>query len=370
MVRSLSFLLAAVMGLVAITGCFMPLFDLETSLAYQTASKMTKIATVGPIGDFSRDRLTVDAEIYYVPSRMSSPDHGLAVILDNFGATYVYLAPDTSEPGNPVRQFREETKLFDGTDATNFKVDVAPIVDTAVTVSDAFFVATDAQEDAEIAIVTYDGVGNVQFTPVSALSILGAPYPSVNAEVLGISLDVDTTAGIADYLVVLRDSVVEPLVLFPDSVNNVAPPAGPLAGLLPAVLPTGFDTVGGSLAYDSADGIYVYSDYQGGGFYDVYRSTVAGEPEVLPVRQRIDAILDTGELYHRGANSDEVYDANGRRKHSIPMGKLHFAYEITIASVPTMFYTLVYFDEVGDRDDDNMYIDIYAIPTADLNKLE
>lgn len=360
-------LLTALLG-----GCFLPIFDLGTSLAYQTASKMTKIGTVGPIEEYSRDRFSAGAEIYYVPSRMLPPNHGLLVVSDTSGIIVSYLAPDPSEPGNPIRRLGDEVKrIFDNGDPSNFKVEVAPIVDTMFTVSDAFFVATDNEEDSEIAIVTYDGAGNVALTPdplVSALGILGPPYPSANARVLGISMDTGSLPGVAEYLIALRDSAVEPLVLFPDSVNNVAPPGGPLAGLLPAQLPAGFDTVGGALAYDSLSNVYVYSDYKGAGFYDVYRSTVTGEPELLPVRQSIDAILATGELYHRGANSDEVYDANGRRKYSIPTGKLHFAYENTDGVEPVMLYTLVYFDQVSR--DSKMYIDIYAIPTANLGDLE
>jgi hypothetical protein len=146
---------------------------------------------------------------------------------------------------------------------------------------------------------------------------------------------------------------------------------GPLAGLPTSAFPDSFVPTGGVAAYDGAANVYIYSNYTAGGFYNVYRWTGGTpDPELLPARQPIDEILSTGELYHRGANSDEVYDSGGREKYSIPTGKLHFAYENTDGVEPFMIYTLIYWDQVEDNDSDNMFIDIYTIPTADLDELE
>jgi hypothetical protein len=376
MVRSLSFLLAAVLVVGLLTGCFMPLFDLETSLAYQTASKMTKIATVGPIGEYSRDRFSSGADYYYVPSRNLPPGYGLFVEADDFGVSISYLAPDPAED-NRIRRVGDNIEwVFDNGDVQNLDFVVLPIATPAPPPEDAFFVAfpqVGDESDARLQTFTFDVAGQNFTTPGTELAstVTTAAFPP--AEALAVGIDIRNTPGAEAITLLLREDSPTGADVYNGAITGS--PSGPVVSSpfgapTTAPLPDSFEPTGGTAAYDSASAVWVYSNYDTAGYYNVYRWDSTLIVEKLPLRQRIDAILATGELYHRGANSDEVYDDNGRRKYSIPTGKLHFAYEITIASVPTMFYTLVYFDEVGDRDDDNMYIDIYAIPTGDLGDLE
>ncbi len=374
MVRSLSLLVAAVLLLGVLTGCFMPLFDLETSLAYQTASKMTKIATVGPIGEFSRDRISPNSEYYYLPSRSAPPDHGLLIVEDDLGISFHYFAPDPSDPELRIKKYVSETRLFDNSDPSTFGYEVGPIDATGALRTDAYFIAT-SLGDGEVQLETWafnsalPAFESEDSDTIATITGITPPFTT-----LAVALDVNSTAGTAPIAILVEDSSPSVIDVYSGNINNAflpgPAPDPPIVNTPTSAFPEGYRGTGGSAAWEADVPVFYYSNYDSGGSFDSFRWDSAAVPERLPSRQTIDAILATGELYHRGANSDEIYDGSGRRKYSIPTGKLHFAYELTIASVPTMFYTLVYFDEVGDNDDDNMYIDIYSIPTEDLEELD
>ena len=371
-VRQRAGALAMLIALIAVAlgGCFLPIFDLETSLAYQTASKMDKVGTIGPLG-ISEDRIAGASEYYYVPSRMLGPFHGLLVVADESGMSFAYLAPDPSN-NNEIREVQNESRFFENGDITRFGYTVAPLFNTAAPPpDDAYFIAFASGDDAEIEVWGFDLAGQ-SFSQADVDTVGGitppATYPP--AVTLAVALDPATPPGNAPLTIFTRDSSPTKVDFYDGIVTDVTLPAGPLASVPTSDLPSGFSPTGGVGVYDAITGVYVYSNHAAGGLYNVYRWTFAApDPELLPVRQSIHAILESGELYHRGANSDEVYDSSGKKKYSIPTGKLHFAYENTDGSEPVMFYTLVYFDRV-EGDDDNMYIDIYAIPTADLGELD
>ncbi len=362
--------LAALTALVLATlgGCFLPIFDLDISLAYQTASKMDKVGTIGPVA-ISEDQIVGASEYYYVPSRMLGPTHGLLVVADESGMSFAYLAPDPLN--NNIREVRKETRFFDNGDATRFGYTVGPIFDDSGTVDDGYFVAFASGDDAELETWGFE-IASVEFSSVSSepASVLAVPADPP-AETVGIAIDASSPITNAPFTILQRDSGAPTNIdFYSGAVDDDSLPALPLVGLPTNQLPEGFFPTGGVAAYDETTNVYIYSNYTAGGFYNVYRWTggATPDPELLPVRQPIHEILTTGELYHRGAGSDEVYDAAGRKKYSIASGNLHFAYENTDGSEPVMVYTLVYFDRLDW--DDNMYIDIYTIPTAELRDLE
>ncbi len=360
-------LLAAALG-----GCFLPVFDLETSLAYQTASKMDKVGTIGPL-EISEERIAGASEYYYVPSRTLASNHGLLVVEDSSGASISYFAEDTTEPGNPVQQVDSTASFFfNNSSADSFRFVVVPFRDPTPAPDDSYIVAYNVGDNANLETWGYFSGGpdfsQVDTETVSNWTGVGIP-PAIN---LGIAFDVNGFTGFWDALILVRDGPADEFDIYADSHNDSLFPGPPMASPgTPSPTPDGRVLNGGVAAFDSPNHTAIFSAHAGGGFYDVYKiDTLAPTTaERLPVRQSIDEILSTGELYHRGAGSDEVYDSSGKKKYSIPTGKLHFAYENTDGSEPVMFYTLVYFDRV-EGDDDNMYIDIYAIPTADLRDLE
>jgi hypothetical protein len=65
-----------------------------------------------------------------------------------------------------------------------------------------------------------------------------------------------------------------------------------------------------------------------------------------------------------------VYDWNGKRKHSFPVGDLRFVGERDVGAKATLFYTLVYWENKSGGEDDRMHVKVYSIPTADLDELD
>jgi hypothetical protein len=92
-------------------------------------------------------------------------------------------------------------------------------------------------------------------------------------------------------------------------------------------------------------------------------------PTLLPIGKRIDVLLSTGELYHRGNGKDIVYSWQGKEKYEFAVGSLRFVEERLVGAVPTLVYTLVLRQPEKD-DEDSLLIRVYTIPTADLDELE
>ncbi len=355
--------LLVVLALALVSGCFLPIFDLETSLAYQTASKMNKLGTIGPIQLDGGD-LPAGADYFYLPSRMVGPPNGLVVVSADGGLTLHYIAPDPFD--GSIRALDKKIFAFDNSDAGAYGFTVAPLVDGSLTVEDAYFIAHSTGADAYLATWGYSS-GN--FSQQDQQAALALPMPPLPELTLSVALDTTSPPGTAPFVLFMRDDLTPTqITIYSQTVTDIGLPAGPLGGTPTFPLPDGGIPSGGVGLYESSTNTYVFSQYDNG-IYNVYRWDLVAIPELLPVHQRIDAILSNGYLYHRGTNSDEVYDASGNKKYSIASGKLHFAYENSDGAQPVMYYTLAYIDATAD-DDDNMYVDIYWIATSDIGDLD
>jgi hypothetical protein len=117
----------------------------------------------------------------------------------------------------------------------------------------------------------------------------------------------------------------------------------------------------------------VFSHYDGFSFNTwAWKSSLTPLP--LPISDPIHDLLTTGELYHRGGEEDTVYGFDGSKRYEFPAGSLRFAYETFDdpggAAIPMLYYTLIYWESGGDGGDDQLYIRVYKLPTADLDKLD
>ena len=123
----------------------------------------------------------------------------------------------------------------------------------------------------------------------------------------------------------------------------------------------------GFFHYNPVSGTRIYSSYVGGD-YVTYRWDNALLPVPLPLTSRVDMLLSNDFMYSRGEKEDTVYDASGSKKYEFASGELYFAYERFVGGVPTLFFTLAFWKRAGVGDDD-MYIRVYSLPTADLGDL-
>jgi hypothetical protein len=93
--------------------------------------------------------------------------------------------------------------------------------------------------------------------------------------------------------------------------------------------------------------------------------------ELTGMQRRIDALLSSGELLSAARGVCSVYDAGGNRKFSFPMGSLHFCFERYDASgAARLYFSLLYWIYGYQSGNDQIHINIYALPTANLAALD
>ncbi len=347
---------AAACALAALmAGCLVPPFDEDLSLAYRTASRMKELADIGPVS-FSRGN-AAGGEITYLPSEaLFATDttypgarHGLLVASGDYGPRAWYL--DQDPMSGPVvygnRQF-----FIDSTDDHRYNWQI--------------FMVKAPAGPPDYFVVQDQGTGTlkrVQYTLPDLQEISTDPWtPGVVTAIgtlAGFSYLPVTTA--ASFLDNDAGNYYERRVAVSQSGYTDLGGRGPLA--VPGAPANGF------YQHDSVRGRSIFSWWTGAG-YTTYKWDSLLNATLLPTVARIDALLSDGALYHRGDGTDYVYDWDGKRKHSFPVGSLRFVGERDVGAEATLFYTLVYWENKSGGDDDQMHVKVYTIPTADLDELD
>jgi hypothetical protein len=106
-----------------------------------------------------------------------------------------------------------------------------------------------------------------------------------------------------------------------------------------------------------------------GSRYKNYRWYDASTLTTLPFDSRIEALLTTDELFVVDGETGMVYSSAGKRKYAFPLGDLHLAYETYLGGVPTLIFSLIYWDRSGGGDE-AFHIKVYSLPTASLSSLD
>jgi hypothetical protein len=90
------------------------------------------------------------------------------------------------------------------------------------------------------------------------------------------------------------------------------------------------------------------------------------------IPHKIHSVLSNGDLFCIVNNMAYIYDNEGRKKFDFPLGKMHFAYELRTVPVPLMIFTLTRIqDGYWDGDwSDAFFIEVYSIPTSELQRLD
>jgi hypothetical protein len=116
-----------------------------------------------------------------------------------------------------------------------------------------------------------------------------------------------------------------------------------------------------------------YLSYWTGAKYRTYSwysaSAPSGVTELTGLDTRVEAVLSSGQLLGFADNSCTVYDAEGRKLYKFPMGGLKFCYESIAAGTATLYFSLAYWQFGRDEKADELYVEVYAIPTANLRDL-
>jgi hypothetical protein len=92
--------------------------------------------------------------------------------------------------------------------------------------------------------------------------------------------------------------------------------------------------------------------------------------ELAGIDQRVDAVLTSGQLLSFSDNSCTVYGPEGWRLYKFPMGALKFCYEGIDAGIPKLYFSLAYWQYGRDEKADLLFVEVYAIPTANLRDLK
>jgi hypothetical protein len=90
------------------------------------------------------------------------------------------------------------------------------------------------------------------------------------------------------------------------------------------------------------------------------------------VKGRIDAVLSNGQLLSFDGGACTVYGPAGLKLFAFPLGGLKFCYERYTGSTPdtaTLYFSLAYWLYGRDEKPDQLYVEVYAIPTANLRDL-
>lgn len=366
MVRSVAARLVPVLAVVAmLVGCFVPIFDLDTSLAYRTAGRMTKVATVGPM-DFHDDRVSSATDYYFVPSLRAFPDHGTLVRVDNLGAQVAYFAPDPVD--GLVREIGGDGFSRDGLLPSELDLVVSPLRNS--TFDDAFFVAVRREGDIDLRIYRVDLAARQISFPTGATESSAATLVPAYDTPVSVALDTSDADASGDMLSVFMGDSGSSGTLFLDQAPITTDSFPALAHVLPDVaVPGGAVPAAAFATYNTDLDTYAFSGWSADGSYSVFTRDAGDAVTDLGGIGRIDSILSDGRLYHRGASSDLVYNPAGELELTIPTGRLRFAYE-TGTVPPTMIYTIAYFDTSRDNEFGNFFVDIYSIPTTDLAELE
>ncbi len=111
--------------------------------------------------------------------------------------------------------------------------------------------------------------------------------------------------------------------------------------------------------FDTAAGSWRCVRWNGAGFADSM---------VLPgITHRIDALLTTGRLFSTEGDVGRVYDSSGAEIASFPLGALRFIGERYVDGAPLALFSLARI--VAETYSETLAIDLYSIPTADLETL-
>jgi hypothetical protein len=356
--------LPALLGLLA--ACSLPPYNEDLSLAQVTKSKMDQVNFIGPVYSNLDDR-TMQTEFYYLPDRNDPADGGgFLVNTASYGLRVWYLADSSSslEASWPI-------DLDNESDTSNNYL-LQPIESAT---GHYLSLARAPQNDLRL-IYSTDPSNVVQAAgfPVS----FGTLFTST---VAGTNIYPDSTAG-ADlqyFLCYSGPGIYKEAQCSTNTGSGVSlGTPGPTngLGLVPDDLTNAFychDPAADKsyLSYWS-DSAREYRSYSWTWDTDYPAIAPTDFRELPDIKGRIDAVLTSGQLLSFKNGACTVYSSAGKKLYRFPLGGLKFCYERYDAGTPKLYFSLAYwlYAPPDSSESDRLYIEVYAIPTADLADLD
>jgi hypothetical protein len=347
-----------------LAACLLPPFDRGLSLAQATARKLKLEARIGPLyryrGDLERGRY------YFLPGKTRGLNRGFLVVFGTFEGRVFYIDFDALEG---YRIAGDQYFALKNSDENIFNYAAYVLKDSSV-VDDALLVVRPTSpipaSEQRLELQYVAGTGWVPH----AYDLSAFTSGITGGQVVGVGLFPDVSATTDSLTTLVNEGGTSNYF---DRVSNFAFAAsGYSLAWAPSAVPgsgiPGDPTQGFYFRNPALTGLRFLSVWNGSGYAN-YRWDDISPPAALPFDNRIEALLSTNELFILDGEQGMIYTPSGERKYRFPLGDLHFAYETYLGGVPTLLFSLVYWDQVGG-DNEEFHINVYSLPTASLSTLD
>jgi hypothetical protein len=341
-----------------LASCLLPPFDRGLSMAQVTASKMKLEAEIGPLyrwrGDIER------GVHYFLPGKTFGLNRGFLL---SFGASEGRVFYVDYDALSGYRIAGEQSFGLKNSDQNLFNYGAFVLKDGSGADDDALLLVRPnllADQRMEFFYRMGSGFYSQQY------NFTAAPAWITSGTLVGVGMFPDSLAN-SDFLTLL----VYDGSTYYDRISDyyfLSPTYGP---------PSWADSPTFFMPGSPDQGFYFHNPISGWRFRSVwggsnfvnYRWYDASTLTTLPFDNRIEALLSTDELFVLDRDTAIVYSRAGKRKYAFPMGDLHLAYETYLDGVPTLIFSLIYWDRSGG-DNEEFHIRVYSLRTARLSTLD
>jgi hypothetical protein len=359
----------AALGLAALAaGCGLPPYNEELSLAQVTRAKLgTPVNRIGPVYA-QLEEGGPDTKFYFLPDRDDPANSGGFLVAEtSYGLRAWYLA-DYS-----MGLEASWSIAVDNASETSNNFLLQP-VDSGAVDANYYLILTRYLQD-DLRLIYSSGTSAIS-QPTTEVPLISSLPSAMN--VLGSNIFADTTSGsdLQFFLAVQSTSYAEYSATTDtaDGFGTLLSSGLPLAaGLLPGGLTDAF------YAHDPVlDRSYL--SYLSGSSYLTFAWTWNHEATIDPpggfqpltgVKGRVEAVLNNGQLLTLDKGTGRVYNPAGGQLYEFPLGDLKFCFERwdSGAGRYLAYFSLAYWIWGREDKSDELRIEVYAIPSDSLGKL-
>ena len=345
-------------------GCSYPPYDEGISLALKTTEKMQLWTEAGPIWTWKSELEGKD--YFFIPQKLDPPSRGYVIVELDWLIAFRFVDGFEWRGNNELLLSNEVPTTL------NYRID--SIFGGGDSINVLTFDRSDYSNN-EIHLFQYDGSNINESTltidpPLNLIDKINLDFGLAAATVIGAHSYPDTAA---DWVFFLCRSGLTGLFsevrYNADNINAIGSPTQiklnfPLAGFPP-------DLENGFYYHNPVTDIsYIsYYDEEKEKYLSFSWQPADPAPTLTELTSvgKIDAVLSSGELFSRDGNMGVIYDKDGQKQFSFPLGALHFAYETWF--LPASEYRLVFTQPVWE-DQNQLLFKVYFLPTAELATLD
>jgi hypothetical protein len=360
-------LLAALALAASLAGCSMPPYNEELSLAQVTRSKLGQpVNKIGPVYIKLDDSATQN-QYYFLPERDDPVNSGGFLVAEaSYGLRVWYLADYSTG--------LEASWSIDlaNSSATTNNFLLQPVDSGAVDANYFLILTRYLQDDLRLILSTGTASVNQSTTELP----LGSNLPGAT-NVLGSNIFPDSTSGsdLQFFLAGQGSSYYFEYGAQTDTADGFTYNSSGLAtdlGPVPDGLTNAFyvhDPVldRSYLSYWSGSS---YVTYAWAWDHEATAIAASGFQQLTGVKGRIEAVLSNGQILAIDEGVCKVYGPVGNKLYKFPLGSLKFCYERYDSGTPTLYFSLAYWQYGSEEKPDQLHVEVYAIPTANLANLD